>query len=138
MQIKEIMAADVKICSASASVTAAAQRMREEDIGDVVVLDDEGGLTGILTDRDIVVRVIAEERDPHSVSVGSACSSDVVTLSPEQDVEEAASIMRQHGVRRLPVVSDGEPVGMVSLGDLAIQRDSDSALADISAHPGNR
>jgi CBS domain-containing protein len=137
MRINEAMTADTKTCAESATIADAAKRMRESDIGDVLVVDDEGALQGILTDRDIVLRVVADERDPESVTVGEVCSRDVTTLAPEADAEEAARMMRERGVRRLPVVSDGRPVGMVTLGDLAVERDPDSALADISAQPGN-
>ena len=106
MRINDVMTTDVKTCTASAMTADAAKRMREEGIGDVLVVENGGALKGILTDRDIVVRVVAEGRDPASVPVGEVCSSDLDTLSPDQDIEEAARIMRERGVRRLPVVSD--------------------------------
>jgi CBS domain-containing protein len=114
----------------------AARVMREADVGPVLVVDD-GRVAGILTDRDIVVRAIADGRDPQSTPVREACSADLVTLSPDQDIDDAARLMREHDVRRLPVVQDGRPVGILALGDLAVERDSDSALADISAGSPN-
>jgi CBS domain-containing protein len=101
------------------------------------VVEEEGRAAGILTDRDIVVRAIAEGRDPGSTTVGEVCSSDLTTLTPDQSIDDAVRLMREHDVRRLPVVQDGRPVGIVSLGDLAVELDPDSALADISAAPPN-
>lgn len=92
---------------------------------------------GLITDRDIVVRAIAEGRDPGSTAVRDVCSSDVVTVTQEQDLDEAIRLMREHDVRRVPVVQDGRPVGILSLGDVAVEREPDSALADISAAPPN-
>jgi signal-transduction protein with cAMP-binding, CBS, and nucleotidyltransferase domain len=77
MRVNEVMTTDVKTCTVSAMTADAAKRMREEGIGDVLVIEDDGGLKGILTDRDIVVRVVAEGRDPASVPVGDVCSSDL-------------------------------------------------------------
>jgi signal-transduction protein with cAMP-binding, CBS, and nucleotidyltransferase domain len=87
----------------------------------------------IVTDRDIAVRAVAEERDPQSTSVSEICSSGVATLEPEQSIDAAVQAMREHDVRRLPVVKHGRPVGILSLGDLAVERDPESVLADISA-----
>jgi CBS domain-containing protein len=137
MRINDVMTAHLTTCPPSSMVTAAAKQMREEDIGDVLVVDEDGELLGIVTDRDVVVRVVAEGRDPESTPLGDVISGDPLTIDPEQEVEEAARLMRERGVRRLPVVSDGRPVGVVSLGDLAVERDPDSALAEISAKPGN-
>jgi CBS domain-containing protein len=106
--------------------------MREGDVGDVIVTQG-GQVTGIVTDRDIVVRAIAEGRAPDSTPVSEVATSDVRALEPTQSVDEAVQAMREHDIRRLPVVDGGRPVGIVSLGDLAVERDPDSALADISA-----
>ncbi|MDP8907798.1 MAG: CBS domain-containing protein [Chloroflexota bacterium] len=85
----------------------------------------------------IVVRAIADGRDPREVRVEESCSDQLVTLNPQDRLETAAEMMRRHDVRRLPVFDDGRPIGIVSLGDLAIERDEDSALADISAASAN-
>jgi CBS domain-containing protein len=106
--------------------------MAEADIGDVVVLED-GQVTGIVTDRDIAVRAIAEGRDPESTSVGDVCTTSVETIDPSASVDDALRLMREHDIRRLPVVKNGRPVGILSLGDLAVEREPDSTLADISA-----
>lgn len=135
--IGDVMTAHVVTLPPDATVRMAAAEMREHDIGDVVVVDD-GTVTGVLTDRDVVVRVVAADRDPDAATVGEACTSDVVTVRAHTTVDEAVRTLREAAVRRLPVVDDeGRPVGMISIGDLAITDDSRSALADISAAPPN-
>lgn len=135
--VRDVMSTDVKTCPASSTIAEAARLMRDSDIGDVIVTKDDGTMCGIVTDRDIAVRAVAEGRDPGSTQLEEICSRQVVSISPDQDVEQAASMMRDNAVRRLPVCDDGKPIGVVSIGDLAIERDPDSALADISAAPGN-
>lgn len=133
----QIMAHDPQTVTANTTVGEAARRMRADDIGDLVVLDGDR-LTGILTDRDIAVRVIAEDKGP-STAVGDVCSGvNLATVTPSMSVEEAAKVMRSKAVRRLPVVEGERVVGIVSIGDLAIERDEGSALADISASDPNR
>ena len=90
-------------------------------------------MTGIVTDRDIVVRGVAEGRDTESTSVGDVCTTGVETIEPDLSVDDALRMMREHDIRRLPVTRDGRPVGIISIGDLAVEREPDSTLADISA-----
>ena len=121
----------------SPSVMDAAEIMRDANIGDVVVLDS-GLLYGILTDRNIVVRVLAEGDDPATVTVGQVCSRDLTTISSTASVRDAVSLIREKAIRRLPVVEEGgEVVGIVSMGDIAVARDPKSALSDVSAAPPN-
>ena len=135
--IKDIMTSDPSTVEASANLQEAAQLMKNEDIGDVLVVEN-GEVKGIVTDRDIVVRAVAEGKDPSDCSVREVATTDLTTLSPDDSVEDAIKQVEQADVRRLPVVDDGKPVGIVSLGDLAKAADSDSALADISsAQPNN-
>jgi CBS domain-containing protein len=134
--IRDVMTADPHTVAADATLQDAAREMKGDDIGAVLV-EDDGSVTGILTDRDIVVRAIAEGRDPSSTKVGDVASRDVKTLSPDSSVEDAIKIVREQHVRRIPVVQDGRPAGIVSIGDLALERDEDSALADISQAPSN-
>ena len=134
--VRDIMTADPVTLSRSASLREAAQRMRDDDIGDVIVMDDRD-LCGVITDRDIVVRAVAEGADPQFTKVGEICTSDVATVGPDDTVEQAVQLMRERAVRRLPVVEGGRPVGIVSLGDLAIELDSDPGLAEISAARSN-
>ena len=136
-RLREVMVPNPAMLSSSSSVTDAARCMKEQDIGDVLVLDDDR-LCGVVTDRDIVVRSIAAGHDPGSTTLGEICSADLVGLSPDDTVDDAVRMMRERAVRRLPVVEAGRPVGIVSIGDLAIDRDPGSALADISAAPPNQ
>jgi CBS domain-containing protein len=130
------MTSDPKTVEADATVQDVAQIMDKEDIGNVLVVEN-GDVQGIVTDRDIVVRVVAKGNGADA-SVREACTTDVETLSPDDSVDDAIKKMEQANVRRLPVVEDGNPVGIVSLGDLAVDTDQDSALADISsASPNN-
>jgi CBS domain-containing protein len=136
-QIQQVMTRDPVTLQGSASILEAAEAMRDHDIGTVVVLED-GKVAGVVTDRDIVVRGLAKGIDPASTPVSQVCSSGLVTLSPEDDIEKAVKLMRDKAIRRVPVVSDGKAVGIVSIGDLAIQRDPESALADISGASPNK
>ena len=135
-KVREIMTENVVTLPGSAPITDAARRMKEADIGDVIVLN-EGEMCGLVTDRDIVVRAIAEGKDPRSATLEEICSHEVATVGPDDSVDQAIQIIRQRAVRRVPVVEGGRPLGIVSIGDLAIERDTDSALADISSEPGN-
>ena len=134
--IRNVMYANPIAMSSTSTVAEAARRMREADIGDVIVLEDDQ-LCGIVTDRDIVVRAIAEGRDPATAKLGDICSRDMATLTPTDTVEDAVRIMRDKAIRRLPVVEAGKPIGIVSLGDLAVTQDPHSALGNISAASPN-
>ena len=133
--IRDVMTSDPQTVPADATLQDAAREMKS-DIGAVLV-EDHGSVAGILTDRDIVVRAIAEGRDPSSTKVSDVATRDVKTLSPDSSVDDAIKLVREHNVRRIPVVEDGRPAGIVSIGDLAIERDADSALADLSSEPSN-
>lgn len=136
-KVGDIMTRPPRTLDVAASVMDAATLMREGDFGDVVVLE-EGRLCGILTDRDIVVRVLATGNDPSSVRVGDVCSRVLVTVSESDGIGDAVRLIRAKAVRRLPVLDDdGKLVGIVSLGDLALARDPKSALGDISAATPN-
>lgn len=132
-RIRDVMSAGAVAVEPMTTLERAAFVMREHDVGDVLVAYD-CDLFGVLTDRDIVVRAVAEGQDPHTTPVGSVCTRPpVVTLAPEDTVEHAVELMRRHAIRRIPVVERGGcPVGMVSLGDLATTEEPHSALADIS------
>jgi CBS domain-containing protein len=129
--VEEIMTHDPRTVDADASVVDAAREMRDGDVGDVIVTRD-GQVSGIVTDRDIVIRAVAEGRAPESTPVREVATEDVRALEPRQSIDEAVQAMREHDIRRLPVVDGGRPVGILSLGDLAVERDPDSVLADIS------
>jgi CBS domain-containing protein len=135
-RIRDVMTTDPTTLPQDATVADAARRMRDEDIGDVLVVRD-GELSAILTDRDIAVRVVAEDRAPSETRLDEVASRDIATLSPDATIADAVRIMRSRALRRVPVVEDGRPVGIVSTGDLAVERDTGSALADISAAEPN-
>jgi CBS domain-containing protein len=120
MKVRDIMTTDVATATPDSTLEEVASMMKEEDTGAIPVVDDDE-LIGIITDRDIVLRCIAEGRDATETNVEDILSEDPVTIEPDADVEEAARIMSQRQIRRLPVVSDGELVGMVSLGDIAVK-----------------
>lgn len=136
-RIRDVMTTNPQTLPESTTVREAAETMRANDIGDVVVVDDDGKLSGILTDRDTVVRVVAEGRDPGATRIGDIASRELTAVSPDDPVERAVQLMRERAIRRLPVVERNKVVGIVSIGDLALDRDPDSALADISAAPPN-
>lgn len=135
-QIRDVMSSDPVVLPASGSLEDAARAMKQRDIGDVLVSDDDGKLCGILTDRDIVVRGLADGRI--GATLGDICSPEPVSVAPDAPIGDAVRLMGERAIRRLPVTDDGRPVGMVSLGDLAVERDRDSVLADISAAPANQ
>lgn len=130
--IQELMTPDPVALQATSTVAEAARAMRDGNVGDVIVVDNDV-VCGIVTDRDITVRATAEGRHPSEVKLADICSRDVTSLAPTDSIDDAVRLMREKALRRLPVVDGDKPVGIVSLGDLAIERDPDSALADISA-----
>jgi CBS domain-containing protein len=134
--VSEVMTHDPRTVDSSTPLVDAARQMKESDAGDVLVADD-GRFKGIVTDRDIVVRAIAEGKDPKSTTVGDIATTSVHTVTPDQSVEDALRIMREDAVRRVPVVQEGRAVGIVSLGDLAIEGDGEKVLDDISSAPDN-
>jgi CBS domain-containing protein len=136
-RVREIMTSAPVAVGRLTAVSEVAHRMRDENIGTVLVTDGEQ-LRGLVTDRDLVVRIMAEGKDPGDTTVQDACSDDLVTVTPDDEVDRAIQLMREHSLRRLPVVEGSEAVGIVSLGDLAIERDPSSALGDISAAGPNK
>jgi CBS domain-containing protein len=135
-QVQEIMTTNPVVCSSGATLSEAATIMRDRDIGDVLI-EEEGRLRGIVTDRDIVVRAVAEGKDVSQVHLGDILSDDLVAVSATSSVDDALELMRSHALRRMPVVDGDRVVGIVSLGDLAVERDPNSALSDISAASPN-
>ena len=135
--LRDIMTQKPVTVQTTDAVVAAARSMRDGNIGDVVVLEGDR-IHGILTDRDMVVRGVAEGRDPARTTVGEICSGELTTLSPDDTIEDAEKLMRDRAIRRLPVVKGGRPVGIVSLGDLAVEKNPESTLGGISAAPPNR
>jgi CBS domain-containing protein len=118
--VRDAMTEDPRSIGPSASVVEAAQLMREEHIGALPITDDEQ-LLGMITDRDITTRVVAEAADPKATSVGDVCSRDVISVEADKDHEEALELMARHQVRRLPVVEGGTLVGIVAQADIALR-----------------
>lgn len=132
-QIQEIMTRKVHSVRSDTPLVEVARMMRDREIGDVLVTEPDGSLCGIVTDRDIVVRAAAAGRPLDSTPVGDICTEQIVQLPPAASIDEAVKVMREHAIRRIPVVQDGRPVGIISIGDLARHQDPRSALAEISA-----
>jgi CBS domain-containing protein len=130
------MSPDVASVGAAATIADAAAVMRDRDIGDVVVTSN-GSVIGIVTDRDIVIRALADGLDP-STTVASVLSEEVYTLQASDSVAQATALMREQHIRRIPVMDAGKLVGIVSLGDLAEDRDPESVLGEISAAPPDK
>ncbi|GHJ12270.1 MULTISPECIES: CBS domain-containing protein [unclassified Micromonospora] len=131
-RVSDVMTKQVVYLPAETPLDEAARVMKESDIGDVVVTDG-ATLAGMLTDRDIVVRAVAERADPGTTTIGSIITREVVMIEQHCTANEAAALMRERNIRRVLVCdSDRKLVGIVSLGDLAMQLDPQSALSDIS------
>jgi CBS domain-containing protein len=136
MKVRDIMTSE-GLATATLDTTLAeiAERMRDENVGAIPIVDDDDKLTGIITDRDIVVRAIAQGEDPNDCTAEEILSEKLHTIDPEAEIEEAADLMARHQIRRLPVVEDEIVIGMISLGDLAVKSDEDHAsdvLGDVS------
>jgi CBS domain-containing protein len=116
-------------------LTDVARMMREHAIGDVLVTSGDQ-LRGIVTDRDIVVRALAQG-DAATTPVAAVMSDTIIAVGPDDDLDRAVDLMRHHAIRRLPVSNDGRPIGVISIGDLATACDCTPALADISTAPAN-
>jgi CBS domain-containing protein len=135
MKIRELMTPAPVAVAPSDSVSEAAKAMREHGIG-AVLIQGQGKLAGLVTDRDITVRVLAQGRDPRDVPVIEIASREVVAIGPDDDTGDAARLIAERGVRRIPVVEDGVAIGVISLGDLELARKEErTPLADISAAP---
>jgi len=137
--IRDVMTTRLVTVGPDATAVEAAVAMRDNNIGPVLVVED-GQIRGILTDRDITVEAVAAGMDPSTTKVIDLCTANVQTVSPDTPVSEAVRLMQDNSVRRLPVVEDGKPVGIVSLGDLTVDLDAATAgqmIQDISTDSPN-
>lgn len=138
MQVREIMNANVISVGPDETVSLAARLLSRHNIGALPVCSDDGKLRGIVTDRDITLRCVAAENNADTTKIKEIMTRGVVSVTPEEDVREAARTMSAEQIRRLPVTSDGHIVGMLSLGDLAqtqsFTMEASSALSDISSN----
>lgn len=140
MKVREIMTSDPSTLTPGSTLGEAATLMKQEDCGSLPVLEG-GRLVGIVTDRDIVVRAIADGKDPKSCRVSEIMSADPVTVSPDTSVDEAQRIMSERQVRRLPVVDDGRLVGIVVIGQIARRdraEDVGETLKEVSERSSQR
>jgi CBS domain-containing protein len=122
--VREAMTEDPRSIGPSATVVEAARLMRDEHIGSLPIRDGDT-LVGMITDRDITTRVVAEAADLATTSVGDVYSQDLVSVAPDKELEEALRLMARHQVRRLPVVEDGRLVGIVAQADIALTLSED-------------
>ena len=125
--IREVMTANPSSVEPATPVAQVAQLMQQENVGSVPIVEG-GKLVGTITDRDITIRIVAEGKDPQSTTVGEVASRDLVTVDPQQNLDEALRLMAQHQVRRLPVVEeDGRLVGIVAQADVATEASPEQA-----------
>lgn len=134
--VRDVMTPQPAAVTADTTLTDTARLMRDKDIGDVLVTNGDR-LAGIVTDRDVVVRAVADGLDPNLTPVESCVSSDLVVVEASDRVTDVVSTLRDRAIRRVPVIEGDVVVGIVSLGDLARERDPNSALAAISTAPAN-
>ena len=130
--VRDAMTADPRSIGKSVSVVEAARLMREQDIGSLPATDDETPV-GVITDRDITTRVVAEGADPNVTSVGDVHSRDLISVAPGQDIGEALQLMARHQVRRLPVVENGTLIGIVAQADIALRENETKTGALVEA-----
>ena len=119
MKVKDLMTPSPTVARPEDTASQAATLMKQEDCGAIPVVKDGGSLVGIITDRDIVIRVVAAGKDPRSTPISAVMSADPVTLEPDADADDAEKLMADHQVRRLPVVDDGRLVGILVTAQLA-------------------
>ncbi len=132
--IRDLMTSSPATAEPSSTVADVARTMANEDVGPVPIVDG-GRLVGLVTDRDLVIRVIAEGRDPNSTTIGEIASADLTTVTPDSDLQEALDLMSASQVRRLPVVENGQLVGIVAQADVARAADEErtgEVVQDIS------
>ncbi len=129
MKVREIMTTEVATAAPDTTLDEIAIMMKDEDAGGIPIVDD-GELVGIITDRDIVIRCIAAGKEPSDTTAEEILSEELRTIEPDADVEQASDLMAQHQIRRLPVVEDGELIGIIALGDIAVKEEEDSGATD--------
>lgn len=138
MKVREVMTQKPIHISKDETVAVAARMMTHYNIGAVPVCGSDGRLCGMVTDRDMVIRCLAVGKDPEKTRVADVMTGSVITAGPDMETNDAAAMMGSKQVRRLPVVEGGKLCGIVSLGDLAVNRESDSqagaALSQISSN----
>ena len=136
MKAQDIMTSDPTCCSPDTKVEDVAKLMAEQDCGEIPVVDSERKVVGVITDRDIACRVVAQSKDPKQTEVRDVMSRPVVTATPETSVEDCCAMMEQHQIRRVPVVDQrGGCCGMVAQADIALradERETGAVVRDVS------
>lgn len=122
--VKEIMTSNVDFCTVKDNIYEAAVKMKQDDVGMIPVLDENHLLVGVVTDRDIVIRCVAEKR-PNSTKITDVISTNLVTGTTDMSIDDIEELMASEQIRRIPIVDNHRLVGVVSLGDLAVRRESD-------------
>lgn len=138
--IRDLMTPDATCAAQDATLTDIARLMRDHGVGAMPVCDDTGQMTGFVTDRDIVVRCVAEGADPGAIHASDITDDSILTISADDDIDRALQAMASHGLRRLPVVNDGKLIGMVSQADIAVALSPEYAgelVSAISGAPSN-
>jgi CBS domain-containing protein len=136
-QVRDLMSKQLITLDGSARISEAAKQMLSADIGAVLV-EENGKVCGIVTDRDIVIRAVAQGRDVDNTELSAICSTDLTMVSPNDPLESAVDVMRQKAIRRVLVAdSQSQAIGILSLGDVASQQDSGAVLGQISAAAPN-
>ena len=131
MTARDIMTAPVRSVTAQSSVREAAKIMKEENVGIIPVVDEDRKLVGVVTDRDLVVRLLAGDRSTDNIKLQELMSDDVEAVTPEEEIREVLELMGRRQVRRIPVVDqDDSLIGIISLGDIANRADYDEELQD--------
>ncbi len=133
MLVKDVMAKDLSFCTPEETVKEAAKLMKSADVGAIPVVQDKSSrkLVGILTDRDIVIALVAEGKDPGTTTVGSIMSRDPVSTGPDEELDRSAQLMQEKQVRRVPVVDEqGAIVGIVAQADIAQESPSDQTVRE--------
>jgi CBS domain-containing protein len=132
--VRELMSPDVMPIPSDATLVEAARQMRVSGVGGLPVQDPEGNIMGIVTERDIIVRALAEGRDARAGRVREVATVEPVTCAPEDRIDTVLSLMRKYEVQHLPVVEDGKLVGVISLADIVFQRpDDERGSLDVGA-----
>lgn len=129
--VRHVMTPAPKSLSPERTAIDAAGLMEQYDVGVIPIADADDRLIGLVTDRDLVLRVLAKQRDPSGVTLGEIAVTNLVTVTPDSNIADARDLMAEHKVRRLPVVKDGRMVGILSLGDIAVADASKRAVGEV-------
>ena len=131
-QVRDVMTVHPLVMQDTATILDAARAMADANVGSVLVVDRHDALFGLVTDRDIVTRAVVTARALDATRLGEMCTEEVATVSPSDSVIDALNVMRKNAVRRVPVVLGDKPVGIMSLGDVAV-RSSDLVAGELKA-----